>query len=93
MRDAIFATNDLVAQGMYDAAKQLGLKIPGDLAVAGFGDMTTSSLISPPLSTVKPPLDEMSEAAVKVLVDLIENNNGSRKQQVFKARLIIREST
>ncbi len=90
--DAIFAINDSVAHGIYDAAAELGLKIPEDIAVAGFGDVYTSALISPPMTSVKPPLDEMAEAAVEMLVKMIDDKCPC-KQKVFKAKIIIRDST
>ncbi|MFC2115376.1 LacI family DNA-binding transcriptional regulator [Bacteroidota bacterium] len=91
--DAIFAINDPVAHGIYDAAAELGMKIPGDIAVAGFGDLHTSALLTPSMTTVKPPLDDMAEAAVEMLVKMMDNNCSSCKQEVFKAKIIIRDST
>jgi DNA-binding LacI/PurR family transcriptional regulator len=90
--DAIFAVNDPVAFGIYDAANELGIKIPDDLAVVGFGDIRTSALISPPMTTVRPPLDQMAEATVDILVDMIENKKDFNSQKIFKSKLIIRNS-
>jgi LacI family transcriptional regulator len=91
--EAVFAINDPVAHGIYDAAKELGLKIPGDIAVAGFGDVYTSAMMNPPLTSVKPPLDKMAEAAVDTIVTMIENDTEPGEQQVFASQMIEREST
>jgi DNA-binding LacI/PurR family transcriptional regulator len=91
--DAIFAVNDPVALGIYDAARELGLAIPGDIAVAGFGDVTTSAIICPAMTTVKPPLDDMARAAVEDIIDMIENDLDAGEQKIFPSRLIEREST
>jgi DNA-binding LacI/PurR family transcriptional regulator len=91
--DAVFAINDPVAHGIYDAAKEVGLAIPGDIAVAGFGDVMTSAILCPSMTTVKPPLDEMARAAVEDIVGMIENNLDAGEQKVFASRLIEREST
>jgi DNA-binding LacI/PurR family transcriptional regulator len=91
--DAIFAVNDSVAIGIYEAAGKLGLKIPDDVAVAGFGDVETSSLLKPPMTSVKPPLDEMAAASVEMIIDMIENNVEGLEQQIFPSQLIQRQST
>ena len=91
--DAIFAINDPVAHGVYDAVAELGLKIPGDIAVAGFGDIYTSAMMNPPMTSVKPPLDLMADAAVETIVMMIENDTKPGEQQVFASKIIEREST
>lgn len=65
---AIFAANDEMALGVLAAAQQHGLQVPRDLSVAGFDDAPLASLIWPPLSTVRQPVNEMAEAAVDMLV-------------------------
>ncbi len=91
--DAIFAINDSVAHGIYEAAGELRLNIPGDFAVAGFGNTTTSALLSPPMTSVRPPLDLMAEAAVDTIVRMIEENADPGDQQIYASELIEREST
>jgi DNA-binding LacI/PurR family transcriptional regulator len=91
--DAVFAVNDVVAHGIYDAAAELGLNIPSDLAVAGFGDLKTSALLSPPMTTVNPPLEKMAGAAVEMLINMIEKDEVSTEQRVFESLLVIRRST
>ncbi len=91
--EAIFAVNDPVAHGVYDAAMEMGLKIPDDLAVAGFGDIDTSAILQPPMTSIRPPLEEMADAAVELLVDMIENDAIHCERKVFPSRLMERQST
>ena len=61
---AIFAGSDLQAMGVYEAARQLGLRIPEDLSVVGFDDVQTAAFLGPALTTVRQPLQDMARAAV-----------------------------
>lgn len=92
--DAIFAVNDPVAMGVYQACKIAGLKIPQDLAVAGFTDNPISALLAPPLTTVSQPAYEIGARASEMLLERIREGNPSKPDlAVCKTKLIIREST
>ncbi|MCI0157670.1 substrate-binding domain-containing protein [Leifsonia shinshuensis] len=65
---AVFACSDLMAMGVYDAARAAGLRVPEDLSVVGFDDVPEASWGSPPLTTVRQPITEMGEAAVRLLL-------------------------
>ena len=67
---AIFASNDLQALGVYQAARELGLRIPTDLSVVGFDDLPIAALVDPPLTTVHQPLTEMAVAATRLALAL-----------------------
>ena len=69
---AIFSGNDQQALGVYEAARQRGLRIPQDLSVVGFDDLPVARWVSPPLTTVRQPLAEMGRAAAQMLGELIE---------------------
>lgn len=88
--DLIFAFNDLVAQGIYRGAKEMGLKIPSDFGVIGYGDFYSSKLLSPPLSSISLPLKKMARYAVKMLMNMI----GGKKESptLFEATFKIRKS-
>ncbi|HEX6685042.1 MAG TPA: LacI family DNA-binding transcriptional regulator [Candidatus Limnocylindrales bacterium] len=90
---AIFASNDLQALGVYQAARTLGLRIPADLSVVGFDDLPITALIDPPLTTVHQPLTEMAVAATELALAL---GRGERRPQIgleLATTLTIREST
>jgi len=90
--EAIFAANDSVAHGVYEAAQELGIQIPKDLAVAGFGDIETSKLLNPPLTTVKIPLKDMAKFTIQKLIDMIQNDTTTSSRTIFNGELLIRES-
>lgn len=69
---AIFAGSDLQAMGVYEAARQAGLKIPGDLSVVGFDDLPLCQWMSPPLTTVRQPLEEMGRIAARTLLQQLD---------------------
>jgi LacI family transcriptional regulator len=69
---AIFAGNDEMAYGVMEAAEDLGLHIPDDLALAGFDDIAPSAHMRPPLTTVRQPFYEMGEQAISLLLSLLE---------------------
>ena len=90
--DAIFCVNDSVAHGIYQACRELKLKIPGDIAIAGFGDIETSRLLYPPLTTIRMPVGEMTKSAIDILVKMIEDNDPYIEKKVINSEIIIRES-
>jgi LacI family transcriptional regulator len=69
---AIFAGSDQQAFGLYEAARQRGLRIPQGLSVVGFDELPVARWASPPLTTVRQPLSEMGRAAAQMLGELID---------------------
>ncbi|MDZ7374894.1 MAG: LacI family transcriptional regulator [candidate division KSB1 bacterium] len=92
--EAIFAENDMMALGAYDAAGRLGLRIPEDVAIVGFDDIRLSRYIRPPLTTVHVPIEELGRRAVRYLIQVIEGEADHRQpyRQELTTGLIIRES-
>jgi DNA-binding LacI/PurR family transcriptional regulator len=69
--DAVFAGDDDAAMGMYHALKLVGRLIPDDVAVVGFDDVQFAPYLSPPLTTVRAPIEQVGQEAVRQLVHLI----------------------
>jgi LacI family transcriptional regulator len=90
---AIFAGNDQQALGVYEAARQLGLRVPQDLSVIGFDDLPVARWVSPPLTTVRQPLAEMGRTAAAMLGDLIEGRPLNSRRVELTTELVVREST
>jgi LacI family transcriptional regulator len=90
---AIFAGSDQQAMGVYEAARQRGLRIPQDLSVVGFDDLPFSSWLSPPLTTVAQPLADMGSAAAQMLGALIDGVPLVSRRLELATELIVREST
>jgi LacI family transcriptional regulator len=90
---AIFAGSDQQAFGVYEAARQRGLRIPGDLSVVGFDELPVSRWASPPLTTVRQPLAEMGSAAAQMLGQIMDGAALRSTRVELSTELIIRDST
>src|SRR5579864_1674532 len=87
---ALFAASDTMAVGAMSAIRERGLRIPEDVEVVGYDDLPIAASATPPLSSVRQPVDEMSEHAVQLLV---EQMRGERSRSVrLPARLMVRAS-
>lgn len=91
--DAIFACSDMMAQGVYMALTEAGLRVPDDIAVVGFDDLPTAMHLSPPLTTVRQPLREKGAISTALLLDQIEGKSHEARHIVLPTTLIVREST
>jgi LacI family transcriptional regulator len=89
---AIFASNDLAAFGAMDAARECGLRIPDDISIIGFDDVPQASFVYPRLTTVRQPLEQMGQMAVKMLLEQIENQSRPPQRVALATQLIIRDS-
>ena len=89
--DAIFAADDNSAQGAVYAAQQAGLRVPEDLAVVGFDDVSFARYMTPPLTTVRAPKREAGRKATEQLIKLISGKTADLLT-ILPTKLIIRES-
>lgn len=95
---AIFAANDASAIGVYQAARELGLQIPGDLSVIGFDNLRDAAHLNPPLTTIDQPLEKMGTIATEMLVELVKGKplpiNPAEPANLYKipTQLVIRDS-
>jgi len=89
---AIFAANDEMALGVYQAANDAGLSIPANLSVVGFDNIPEASQCEPGLTTVHQPIQEMGRIAVQMLLKLIEGE--PLEENIIKTStcLVIRDS-
>jgi LacI family transcriptional regulator len=90
---AIFAGSDEQALGVYEAARQRGLRIPQDLSVVGFDDLPMDRWVSPPLTTVRQPLAEMGRVAADMLGTLMEGLPLATRRVELATELVVRAST
>jgi DNA-binding LacI/PurR family transcriptional regulator len=92
---AIFAVTDPVAYGVFQRLKENRIRIPEDVALAGFSDSRIASLLDPPLTTVHQPTYEIGQEAMNVLHRLIQEKHRiyTLKKYILKTELIIRAST
>lgn len=89
---AIIASNDYMAAGVISSANRLGLNVPDDLSVIGYDDAPVSRQITPFLSTIKQPIEDMAEAVTNMLIAKSKGDTVEVKNLEFKAELLIRES-
>jgi LacI family gluconate utilization system Gnt-I transcriptional repressor len=91
--DAIFFCNDDLAQGALLAAQRLKIKVPQQLAIAGFNDLTGSDLIGPGLTTIRTPRAEIGQAAAQMLLALMRQEEVTISNVDVGYELMVRGST
>jgi len=89
---ALFCANDATAIGAIKALKDNGLWVPDDISVIGIDDIDISQYMSPSLTTVHIPLEEMGRATGRLLMDRLENGSGLPMKIELPYTLIRRES-
>jgi LacI family xylobiose transport system transcriptional regulator len=90
---AIFAGSDLQALGLYEAARELGVLIPGDLSVVGYDDLPVARWVGPPLTTIRQPLTEMAEAAARLVISISRGDEPTTLRLDLATSLVLRQST
>jgi LacI family transcriptional regulator len=89
---AIFAANDESAIGTIEAAREAGLRVPEDLSVAGFDDIPGATYITPALTTIRQPMENMGYEATRILINLINGESLVNRSHEVSTELIIRDS-
>jgi LacI family transcriptional regulator len=90
--DAIFCANDLMAVGCYDALRELGRRIPDEVAVIGFDDREIAQSMRPPLTTLELPQREMGAIAAGILIDTAGGLSAGPTQIKVECPLVERSS-
>lgn len=91
---AIFAFNDLMAFGVYQAAYELGVRIPEELSIVGFDNIKYNQLLTPKLTTIEQPTYEMGKIAADLLFNQIRiGSKVETKTMYLEPKLIVKEST
>jgi LacI family transcriptional regulator len=88
---AIFACNDSMAIGALSALREEGVRVPNEIAVAGFDDIPIARYVSPPLSSVHVPIRRLGVRAVERLL-LAMSDATEKAREVLPTRLVVRES-
>jgi DNA-binding LacI/PurR family transcriptional regulator len=92
----VYAVSDHEAEFIYDAAAELGLKIPDDLSVISFADLDFAAMMSPPLTTMRQKPHEIGRLAARLIMDRIDgllSNEDEPTTIKVEADLIVRGST
>jgi LacI family transcriptional regulator len=90
---AVFAGCDLIAVGLLEAARRLGIAVPDELSVIGFDDSGLAASSAPPLTTVHQPILEMGRAAVATLFRLAAADTAPVHRVELATQLVVRAST
>ncbi|MBO5900326.1 MAG: substrate-binding domain-containing protein, partial [Lentisphaeria bacterium] len=80
--DAVFAHNDELALGVIRAAREHGIRVPEDMLVSGFDNITLSEYLSPPLTTVEQPREQIAKALAEELIKSIADNSYAGKVNI-----------
>jgi LacI family transcriptional regulator len=89
---AVFCASDLMALGAIRTLERMGRKVPEDISIVGFDDITISAYCSPKLTTIRQDKYELGYQAAQMLIDMLENRSDNRKV-ILNNQLIVREST
>ena len=89
---AVFCDDDILAGGMYLAARERGFEIPRDLSVVGFDDLDFARVLAPPLTTVAADAEALGAAAFEALKRDLAGDRPP-DEQVLPVELRVREST
>jgi DNA-binding LacI/PurR family transcriptional regulator len=90
--DAVFVANDPMAIGALAALRAAGRRVPEDVAVVGFDDIAAAASTTPPLTTVRQPLEEMTKAMAELLLGRIGHPDGEDESVVCATELVLRAS-
>jgi LacI family transcriptional regulator len=90
--EAIVAANDEIAMGVLGAAREIGLRVPEDLAVTGWDDIPAAGHLSPGLTTVRQPMVELGRRAALLLTERMATNRTDPRHEVLPTELVVRSS-
>lgn len=89
---AVFTGNDAMAVGAYHALYQAGFSVPGNMAVVGYDDIELARYMTPPLTTIHQPKDELGELAVDVLIHRMAQPTLAQQRLLLTPELVERGS-
>lgn len=92
--DAITCGNDLIATGALEAAETLGRRVPDDLLITGYDDISLATVCTPRLTTIKQPFDALMQSAITHLLRLsVDGAEAVADETILPVELVIRAST
>lgn len=89
--DGVFASSDLIAATIINAAKEIGKEVPKDLKIVGYDDISIAKTIVPPLTTIRQPIEEMAKRTIEIILDQIDGKEVNI-ENVLPITLVERES-
>ncbi len=90
---AVFAANDAMAIGLLCAFRERRIRVPEEIALAGFDDIPIARFITPPLTTVRVPIADLGSRATARLLRVLEGSDGRKgRQEILPTALVVRSS-
>jgi DNA-binding LacI/PurR family transcriptional regulator len=90
--DAIFVARDSMAIGALRALREVGYRVPEDVAVVGFDDLPIAARANPPLTTVRQPVQRTGQVAADTLIEMIEERTTQPRRIILPTELVLRAS-
>jgi len=90
---AIAAFNDLMAIGAMQAAREVGLEVGVNLAITGYDDTPLIQYLSPPLTSVRQPVWQAGQCAIKILTGIMDGKHAVKSQALLEPQLVVRASS
>jgi LacI family transcriptional regulator len=91
--DAVVCGNDLTAIGVQRGLRDAGVPLPGEVAVTGYDDVGFAEVSEPPLTTIRQPVDELGDVAVRLLLERTRGEAGAPRSVLLAPQLVVRAST
>jgi LacI family transcriptional regulator len=89
---AIFAANNVLAEGCFLALGSLGLRVPRDVSLVAFDDVPWMTMVAPQLTAVRQPVADMARSAAELLLRRLGDNGPVPSTSVFRSELVVRGS-
>lgn len=89
--DGIIACNDVVAISVYKVLNSKGIRVPEDVQIIGYDNIRLSKLVTPEVTTIAQPIDEIGQKAAELIINNDIDNN--EKEFIFETKLIVRDTT
>lgn len=92
--DAVFVSNDMMASGALRVLRERGVRVPEDVAVVGFDDMTSvAEATEPPLTTIRQDVEGMGRLMVRLLMERLNSGTGDWPESVITPTELIRRAS
>ncbi len=91
--DGILASSDMVALSLYKVLRETGRRVPEDIMIVGYDGVELSELMTPALTTVAQPVEEIGRTAAKLIIEQVAYNKINQRENILPVKLKIRETT
>jgi LacI family fructose operon transcriptional repressor len=91
--EAVMASNGLLLMGVVRAVREAGIRMPEDLAVAGFDNESWTDLVAPGITVVEQPVTAIGQASVKMLLERLQTPGAPGRKLVLRGQCVMRGST